>query len=84
MLLVDDILDEGITIKALAEACEAAGAAKVYTAVLVEKLHKRKNDFSADFVGLTVEDRYVYGYGMDYKGYLRNALGIYAVSDADL
>ena len=36
---------------------------------------------SADFCGLDVEDRYVFGYGMDYKGYLRNARGIYAVKE---
>ncbi|MCG6887762.1 MAG: hypoxanthine-guanine phosphoribosyltransferase, partial [Proteobacteria bacterium] len=35
--------------------------------------------FRADYVGLEIEDRYVFGYGMDYKGYLRNAAGIYAV-----
>ena len=50
-------------------------------AVLVEKRHDRGVDFTADFVGLTVEDRYVFGYGMDYKGYLRNAPGIFAVAD---
>ena len=47
--------------------------------MLVEKHHQRKNGMAADFVGLTVEDRYVFGGGMDYKGFLRNAAGIYAV-----
>jgi len=47
----------------------------------VEKLRERAVDFTADFVGVTVPDRYVFGYGMDYKGYLRNARGIYAVAD---
>lgn len=81
VLLIDDILDEGMTLKAIREDCLAAGAAAVNIAVLVNKLHERKNGVEADFVGLDVEDRYVFGYGMDYKGYLRNANGIFAVRE---
>jgi hypoxanthine phosphoribosyltransferase len=54
------------------------GASKVVTVVLVEKVRERKTDIKPDFVGLKVPDRYVFGYGMDYKGYWRNAPGIYA------
>jgi hypoxanthine phosphoribosyltransferase len=79
VLVIDDILDEGITLAAIVEACREAGAKAVYTAVLVEKLHDRGVGFKADFVGLNVEDRYVFGYGMDYKGYLRNVPAIMAV-----
>ena len=79
VLVVDDILDEGITLAAIIDACRQAGATAVYSAVLVEKLHDRGIGFKADFVGLTVEDRYVFGYGMDYKGYLRNVPAIMAV-----
>ena len=79
VLLVDDILDEGLTLHAIAQECKAAGAAHVYIAVLVEKLRSRPVEIHADFVGLKLEDRYLFGYGMDYKGYLRNAPGIYAV-----
>jgi hypoxanthine phosphoribosyltransferase len=81
VLVVDDILDEGITLAAIVQACREAGAKSVHSAVLVEKLHDRNHDFKADFVGLTVEDRYVFGFGMDYKGYLRNLPAIYAVAD---
>ena len=81
VLLVDDILDEGLTLAAIHQACLAMGASEVHSAVLVEKRHDRKNDYHASFVGLGVEDRYVFGYGMDYKGYLRNAPGIYAVGE---
>ncbi len=81
LLVVDDILDEGLTLAAILDYCRAQGAAEVYSAVLVEKLHQRKaGDLKADFVGLQVEDRYVFGYGMDYHGYLRNVRGIYAVA----
>ena len=79
VLIVDDILDEGYTLDAIVEGCRKEGAKAVYSAVLVEKMHDRSNGFKADFVGLQVEDRYLFGYGMDYKGYLRNAAGIYAV-----
>jgi len=79
VLIVDDILDEGLTLQAIVEACRNEGAAEVYSAVLVKKLHERNIGIEADFVGLEVEDRYVFGYGMDYKEYLRNAPGIYAV-----
>jgi len=81
VLLIDDILDEGVTLAAIIDYCKAAGAREVYSAVLIEKLHDRKNGLQATFKGLDVEDRYVFGYGMDYKGYFRNAPGIYAVSD---
>jgi len=83
VLVVDDILDEGLTLAAILDYCRAQGAKAVYSAVLVEKLHERKADgLRADFTGLQVEDRYVFGYGMDYHGYLRNVKGIYAVADS--
>lgn len=80
VLLVDDILDEGITLAEIVRDCRHHGVREVLSAVLVEKRHDRKNGFCADFVGLEVEDRYVFGCGMDYHGYLRNADGIYAVA----
>ncbi|NOY67020.1 MAG: hypoxanthine-guanine phosphoribosyltransferase [Gammaproteobacteria bacterium] len=82
VLIIDDILDEGITLKTILDYCNQQGASKVYSCVLVEKLHNRKTGCEqANFVGLRVEDVYVFGCGMDYKGYLRNAAGIYAVED---
>ena len=81
VLIVDDILDEGTTLNAIADYCRAHGASKVLTAVLVDKQHDRKAKpgLKADFTGLNVEDRFLFGFGMDYKGYWRNAPGIYAV-----
>ncbi len=81
ILIVDDILDEGTTLCAIADYCRAQGAAEVLTAVLVDKQHDRKAKpgLKADFTGLDVEDRFLFGFGMDYKGYWRNAPGIYAV-----
>lgn len=79
VLLVDDIHDEGITLHEITRYCQEAGARHVYSAVLVNKIHDRKNNTQADFHALEVPDRYVFGFGMDYKGMLRNAPGIYAV-----
>jgi hypoxanthine phosphoribosyltransferase len=81
VVLLDDILDEGVTLAAIADYCRQLGAAKVMMAVLVEKLHLRKitPGMRADFTGIEVGDRFLFGYGLDYKGYWRNAPGIYAL-----
>lgn len=81
VLLLDDILDEGVTLAAIADYCRDQGASKVLMAVLVEKLHERKvtKGMRADFTGVEIVDRFLFGYGLDYKGYWRNAPGIYAV-----
>lgn len=79
VLVIDDIFDEGHTLKAIVDALRADGAAAVYSAVLVDKRHDRKVDLAVDFIGLEVADRYVFGCGMDYKEYWRNLPAIYAV-----
>jgi len=81
VLIVDDILDEGHTLGAIIDFCHHAGARAVHTAVLIDKEHERKArpDLKANYVGLSCIDRYIFGYGMDYKGYWRNAAGIFAV-----
>ncbi len=81
VLLVDDIYDEGHTLAAIHRYCVDAGAVRVWGAVLVDKRHDRKADYRPEFTGLEVPDRYVFGYGMDYKDYLRNAPGIFAVKE---
>jgi hypoxanthine phosphoribosyltransferase len=81
VLIVDDILDEGITLAAIYEYCLAHGATSIYSAVLVNKLLGHSKPIYADFIGLNLENRYLFGYGMDYKGYLRNAPGIYACKE---
>lgn len=82
VLLVDDILDEGHTLRAIGEHCHEGGAASVRIAVLTEKQHDRRAPgVSADYVGLTVPDRYVFGYGMDWNGHGRNLPAIYALPE---
>jgi len=81
VLVVDDILDEGQTLYKILESFKTQSVASLHCAVLVDKVHDRKYEpgFKADYTCLEVPDRFVFGYGMDYKGYLRNADGIYAV-----
>jgi len=81
VLLVDDIFDEGVTLKHIAEYCYQQGATAVTTAVLLDKRHDRKVEgFSIDYFALSIPDRYVFGFGLDYKGLYRNAPGIYAIT----
>jgi hypoxanthine phosphoribosyltransferase len=82
ILVLDDVLDEGTTLRHVVDACYADGAASVQTAVLVSK--DRPHECEADIVGVEVPNRYLYGYGLDYKNYFRNAQGIYAVADEDV
>lgn len=81
VLIIDDILDEGVTLDAIVRACEVDGAAAVHSAVLVAK--RRPHTREADFVGVEVPDRYLFGYGLDYRGYFRNAPGVFAVAQRD-
>ncbi len=81
VLLVDDILDEGHTLDAIIKDCYINGAQQVYSAVLLEKKLDYDKAIQADFVGLEIENRYVFGCGMDYKEYHRNLPGVYAVRD---
>lgn len=80
VLVVDDIFDEGATLQAILDYLRQSHAQAVYSAVLVNKKHNRKAPgLCVDFIGLEVEDRYVFGFGMDYKEYWRNLPNIYAV-----
>jgi hypoxanthine phosphoribosyltransferase len=80
VLLVDDILDEGITLLAIKEKCLALGAKQVFSAVLVEKILQHSKPIRADFVGLEVPDHYVFGCGMDAYGWWRNLPAIYSLN----
>jgi len=79
VLLVDDILDEGHTLAALHQRVLELGAARCYSAVFADKRHGRPKPIRADFVGLELPDRFVFGYGMDIEGAWRNLPAIYAV-----
>lgn len=82
VLLVDDILDEGRTLAALKRHCENAGASRVAIAVLSRKLHDRcLPGMRADYIGVDVPDRYVFGFGMDFHEQGRNLPAIYALKE---
>ena len=82
VLLVDDILDEGHTLKAVRDDCLRRGAARVLVACLCSKRHDRvAPGIAADFCGVELPDRYVFGFGMDYHEQGRNLPGIYALRE---
>ncbi|NCX94659.1 MAG: hypoxanthine-guanine phosphoribosyltransferase [Gammaproteobacteria bacterium] len=83
VVVVDDILDGGITLAEILAYCKEAGALEVYSAVLVDKQVERSPAAvqQADFTGIYIEDRFVFGFGLDYHNYLRNLPHIYAVSE---
>lgn len=83
VLVLDDILDQGKTLSAIREKLLAAGASRVYYAVLTEKDTGRAKPVRADFIGLRLPDRYVFGYGMDVGGVWRNLPEIYAIKDGE-
>ena len=82
VLVVDDILDCGTTLRALQAELERVGVAEQLTAALVVKrLAKKRARPRVDAVGLIVDDVYVFGSGMDYRGYWRELRGIYAAGE---
>jgi hypoxanthine phosphoribosyltransferase len=79
VLVIDDILDEGVTLAAVRERLQEMGARHVYAAVFADKTNGRKKPAKADFVGVHVPDRYVFGFGMDAYGLWRNLPAVYAL-----
>lgn len=72
VLLLDDILDTGRTLRAVADRLEEEGAVAVHTGVLLAKDKERAEEVQADYVGFEIGDEFVVGYGLDYKGRYRN------------
>ncbi len=72
VLLIDDIYDTGRTITVLLNAFKQNGAANIKTAVLLEKQRSHEASAPVDFVGLTVPDRFLVGFGLDHNGHFRD------------
>lgn len=68
VLLVDDIVDTGLTLYSLQGKLRALGADEVVTAVFLDKAERREVDFVPDFTGFVIPDKFVVGYGMDCNG----------------
>ena len=81
VLVLDDILDEGITLAAIRARLLEMGATAVWTAVFADKDIGRAKPIRADFVGCTVPNRYVFGFGMDAYGLWRNLPAVHALKD---
>ena len=84
ILVLDDILDEGHTLVAIRDKLLALGAKQIFSAVLVDKMLGKDKPIKADFAGLIVPNRYVFGCGMDAYGLWRNLPAIYALKQAEL
>lgn len=80
VLVLDDILDEGETMAAIRDRILALGASRFLCAVLCEKKVQKDKPLRPDFLGVEVPDRYVFGCGMDVKGYWRNLPAIRSVA----
>ncbi len=72
VLLLDDILDSGGTLKLVVPRLREAGAASVKTCVLLRKDRPAAREVNADYVGFEIPDEFVVGYGLDYNNYYRN------------
>ena len=84
LVIVDDIYDEGHTLAAVISAVEERQPASLISVVLFNKLHDHKASFTPDLIGMDIPDEYIFGNGMDYKGYFRNLTNIYALSQEDM
>ncbi len=80
VLILDDILDEGITLREIAATCLAMKAKAIYTAVLFDKEIVKEKSYIPNFIGLKVPNRFVFGYGLDCKGLGRNLPHLYALN----
>lgn len=82
VLVIDDILDEGETLAAIKQRVMELGATHFYSAVFADKDNGKEKPLRADFIGMTVPDRFVFGFGMDVHGAWRNLPAIYAVKES--
>jgi hypoxanthine phosphoribosyltransferase len=83
VLVLDDVLDEGETLAAVRAKLAGSGAARVLLAVLAEKETGRPKPVRADFIGVKLPNRYVFGCGMDVSGAWRNLPEIYALKEGN-
>ncbi|MFC4804125.1 hypoxanthine phosphoribosyltransferase [Filifactor villosus] len=83
VLVVDDIIDSGITMEFVKNYLKEKNPASVRTCVLLDKPRRRKVEIEADYVGFEIEDKFVVGYGLNYGDYFRNIPYVFAVTDQD-
>ena len=83
VVIVDDIIDTGLTLAVLRKMMKDRGAASVATAALFDKTRRRVTDVPIEYRGFEVGDEYLVGYGLDWHGYYRNLTSIWAVLDME-
>jgi hypoxanthine phosphoribosyltransferase len=83
VLLIDDILDTGNTMSKMKKTLLALGPREIKTCVFLDKKGRREVDFEADFVGFTIENEFVVGYGLDYANMFRSYPEIWTVRETD-
>lgn len=81
VLVVDDITDSGITMKAVLEHLGNKNPKSIKSCVLLDKPSRRKVELEADYVGYTIPDKFIVGYGLNYGDYFRNIDHIFAFVD---
>jgi hypoxanthine phosphoribosyltransferase len=80
VLLVEDIIDSGRTVNAIAKRLRRLGPASVRLAALLDRPARREVEVTIDFCGFVIPDRFVIGYGLDYAGLYRELPGIYSLT----
>jgi hypoxanthine phosphoribosyltransferase len=80
VLMVEDIIDSGVTINAVAKRLRRLGAASVRLAALLDRPARRQVEVKIDFTGFVIPDRFVIGYGLDYAGLYRELPHIYSLT----
>lgn len=83
VIVVEDIVDTGLTLTVLRRMLEDRGAASLATATLVDKTRRRLVDVPIEYRGFEVGDEYLVGYGLDWKGRYRNLESLWAVLDME-
>ena len=82
ILIVDDLIDEGVSLTEVFNYCDAENPASVKVAVLLNKETVRRipDAVTPNYIGLTIPDEFIFGFGIDYKNYYRNLLDIYSIT----
>lgn len=81
VLIVDDICDSGNTLSTIKELLDAAGPKSIRTAVMLDKPSRRQVDITPEFIGETIEDVFIVGYGLNYGDFYRNVPYIFTFED---
>ena len=81
VLIVEDIIDSGLSMREVYNFIESRGTAQVKTATFLDKPKARKVPFTADYVGFSIEPQFVVGYGLDFAEKYRNIPEVQVLSD---